>query len=256
MKKVNMITAMCCLLLIQTASAAEVQIKRFKAGDVIYAEDVNANFQALADTIKQLEKRIADLEQRNAALQAEIAGLKKQSVTPVSTSTPQPASQTSTKTPKYRLRSTPKTVSSDAEAQQAFGLAQNRRRLQYIENDFERKGDVVLDHATGLMWQQSGSPKVLTYQEAQRYLQQLNQAHFARYNDWRFPTVEELLSLLEMEQSNGLYLDPIFDSTQRWCWSMDLRSEGQVWLVHFVNNYVDWYYIHYASYVRAVRTGQ
>lgn len=242
------------VLFAQGVFAAEVQLKRFKAGDVIYAEDVNGNFQTLAEAVKQLQQEVAELKQRNAALQAEIAALKKQPVAPASTNTPQPVTRTSTKTPQYHLRNTPKTVSY-TEARQVFGLDQNMRPLQYIANDFERKGDIVIDHATGLMWQLSGSPKTMAYQEAQQYMQQLSQQRFAGYSDWRIPTITELLSLMTKErQTNELFIESVFDANQRWCWSADTHSS--VWSVNFVNGDINFYAPGMSFYVRAVRTGQ
>ncbi|GAK49223.1 hypothetical protein U14_00442 [Candidatus Moduliflexus flocculans] len=40
----------------------------------------------------------------------------------------------------------------------------------------------------------------MTYQEAEAYIAQINADNFGDYNDWRLPTVEELLSLLEQKQ--------------------------------------------------------
>lgn len=74
---------------------------------------------------------------------------------------------------------------------------------------------VVIDHATKLMWQRSGSPDKMTYEEAKKYPDQLNREQFAGFNDWRLPTLEEAMSLLESAEKNGdLYIDPVFDKTQ------------------------------------------
>ncbi|MCP4374993.1 MAG: DUF1566 domain-containing protein, partial [bacterium] len=71
----------------------------------------------------------------------------------------------------------------------------------FIDNRFEaeEEGKVIVDQATGLMWQQSGSEEELTYQQAKEYVQELNDREFAGHADWRLPTVEELLSLVEPE---------------------------------------------------------
>jgi len=70
-----------------------------------------------------------------------------------------------------------------------------------------------MDFATGLMWQKSGSDNWLTHEKAKTYIQELNYNRFAGYSDWRLPTVDELKSLLTSEkQSNGMYINPIFEN--------------------------------------------
>lgn len=68
-----------------------------------------------------------------------------------------------------------------------------------FKNDYEvlGNGKVVLDHASGLMWQQSGSDKQIYYIEVQSYIEVLNRQRFAGYTDWRLPTLEEAISLME-----------------------------------------------------------
>ena len=119
--------------------------------------------------------------------------------------------------------------------------------IRYIDNRFKDRGKVIFDDATGLMWQKWGSDKELTYKEAQAYITQLNDQNFAGYHNWRLPTVEELLSLIEKEQkSDGLCIDPRFDKTQRGVWSADVRqikggsSLWPVWLVDFNFGSVNW----------------
>ncbi|MCP4284259.1 MAG: DUF1566 domain-containing protein [Gammaproteobacteria bacterium] len=132
---------------------------------------------------------------------------------------------------------------------------------RYVDNDFKDRGEVVVDHATGLMWQKSGSKAGLTYEEARQYVEELNHENFAGYDDWRLPTIPELMSLLESkEQSNELYIDPIFDVTQIWVWSADERpvkgegSSGSAWLVYFNLGGVGWLILNGVNYVRVVRS--
>lgn len=157
-----------------------------------------------------------------------------------------------------QLRSKPMRVSSD-EAQKVFGLDGNSRPLKYVAHDFEDGGEVVLDRATGLMWQKSGSWNSMTYQDTQAYINTLNTQQFAGYNDWRLPTIPELLSLVEpQKQSNDLYINPIFDDkTQYWCWSADRKDSSEsVWGVSFLSGSARWSHLNYIYYacVRAVRS--
>ncbi|ODS32555.1 MAG: hypothetical protein SCARUB_02306 [Candidatus Scalindua rubra] len=115
---------------------------------------------------------------------------------------------------------------------------------------------VVIDHATGLMWHQSGSTYGMNWEKAKRWVRLLNIKGYAGYYDWRLPTVEEAALLLELSKENGRFIDPIFDKTQGWIWTGDsYRLDSAAWCVNFFSGFVDWdiyYYIFY--YVRPVRT--
>ena len=125
-------------------------------------------------------------------------------------------------------------------------------------NDFVDNGDgTVIDRKTGLMWEKSGSNYVLNFKKAEDYIISLNNKGFAGYNDWRLPTIEELASLLESSQlNNDLYIDPLFDSQQRWCWSSTTRSSGSWWVVNFFHGNVYWRLDDFYNYVRGVRARQ
>ncbi|MCP4288716.1 MAG: DUF1566 domain-containing protein, partial [Gammaproteobacteria bacterium] len=134
---------------------------------------------------------------------------------------------------------------------------------RYVDNEFEDRGEVVVDHATGLMWQKSGSKELLTYAYALKYIEERNRQMFAGYSDWRLPTIPELMSLLEPEQqANNLYINPMFGATQRWCWSADTgRMKGEIsswsaWDVSFFKGHVGWDGLYGISYVRGVRSIQ
>ena len=127
-----------------------------------------------------------------------------------------------------------------------------------IVNDFilQKNKQVVLDKTTGLMWQQSGSENYIILKDANKYIQELNRNKFVGYSDWRLPTLEEAMSLMEPKKSGVLYIDAIFDREQRWIWTGDKHSVSRAWVVNFFSgncshNPVD----DYCS-VRAVRAGQ
>jgi hypothetical protein len=128
-----------------------------------------------------------------------------------------------------------------------------------FKHDYElitlRRDQVVVDHTTGLIWQQSGS-SLLVWEKAKEYVEQLNRKHFAGYLDWRLPTVEELASLMEFREKNGnLYIDPVFDPTQIWCWSVDhLHASRDAWGVYFALGFVSNGQLTNPLYVRAVRS--
>lgn len=122
------------------------------------------------------------------------------------------------------------------------------------------KGDkLVLDHASNLMRQRGGSSKDLTFEGAKKWIDKLKKEGYAGFHDWRLPTLEEAMSLIEpQKKKNDLYIDPIFDKTQRWIWTSDLvQGESRAaWIVGFYGGYCYWYYFLNLGYMRAVRSGQ
>ena len=127
----------------------------------------------------------------------------------------------------------------------------------------ERQGaNLVLDHATGLMWQEGGSENYMSLNDAAFYIQLLNAKiqlfnvkNYGGYNDWRLPTLEEAMSLMEHEQKNGdLYIDPVFDKTQRWFWTGDIDSAGRTWCVYFYVGTCSHFGFGFDGFVRAVRS--
>jgi len=132
-----------------------------------------------------------------------------------------------------------------------------------FSNSFESRvinGDkVLLDDATSLMWHQSGSENELSYNEAKKWVDELNSRGYAGYHDWRLPTLEEGASLLESTKMNhDLYIDPRFSANQRWIWTSDMVAGilGRVWVIFFYGGYVHWDNVDYIYYVRPVRSGQ
>ena len=133
-----------------------------------------------------------------------------------------------------------------------------------INHDYNLKtigGDkFVVDNATGLMWHQSGSDDSMEWDEAKEWVEDLNSEEgYAGYNDWRLPTVDEAVSLLEPSRTNGdLYIDPVFSNKQRYIWTGDMFEDEEddevAWHVYFDDGGVFWSYVYYDSYVRPVRS--
>ncbi len=118
----------------------------------------------------------------------------------------------------------------------------------------EINGDkVVIDHATGLMWHQPGSDENMEWEEAKKWVRELNLRGHAGYSDWRLPTVEEAASLLEPGESNGLYIDPVFRNYQEWVWTGDEYGSEGAWGVYFGGGLVFWVNFDSEFYVRPVR---
>ncbi len=128
-------------------------------------------------------------------------------------------------------------------------------KLQEINGD-----KVVFDEISYLMWQQSGSDGRMEFEEANKYINELNEKRFAGFNDWRLPTLEEAMNLMELTTERDLFIDPIFDRKQSWIWTADqnqLQGASLQWVVNFIKGHCYFYLPNYGTnYVRAVRSGQ
>ena len=136
-----------------------------------------------------------------------------------------------------------------------------------INNNYENKsvnGDSeVIDHTTGLIWHQSGSDEEMNWHKAKQWVKDLNDKGYAGYSDWRLPTVEEAISLLEPDKNaSDLYIDPVFDAKQTGIWTGDENDSASyldgVWSVRFSGGYgggnACWVYDNASNYVRLVRS--
>jgi hypothetical protein len=160
---------------------------------------------------------------------------------------------------KFRSQPLNKLSASDADAllyeKNIFEQRWNNKRASHFRCQLIKQGGkkLVSDKTTKLTWQQSGSTNAVTYNDAEKYIHDLNKKKFAGHKDWRFPTLDEAMSLLRPRKSeNDLYIDPAFDQTQQWIWTMDEADAEAPWVVTFRAGccYVP---VESQYYVRAVR---
>jgi hypothetical protein len=132
---------------------------------------------------------------------------------------------------------------------------ENGKGARHEYDAIERQGQkLVVDQATGLTWQKSGSEKYMTFAEAEEYIRELKREKYAGHDDWRLPTLEEAMSLMEPTKKNGdLYIDPIFDKTHRYIWTADKSTAGVAWVVLFYAGLCASRGLSSYHYVRAVR---
>lgn len=100
--------------------------------------------------------------------------------------------------------------------------------------------DTVVDLKTGLMWQREGLD-INSIRKIQRSLAELNAEGFGGYHDWRLPTIEEALSLMEREANDkGVHLHPCFSKKQPFIFVAAQRKPGGYWFVDFKQGRVFW----------------
>ncbi len=125
-----------------------------------------------------------------------------------------------------------------------------------INHSYEKRSingnDVVIDHATGLMWHQSGSKNYMRWNSAKDWIRILNNNRYGGFQDWRLPTLDEAVSLLEPGRWNALYIDSVFSEEQWGIWTGDRHGSLGVWSVYFSLGNIRWRVKN--RYVRPVRS--
>lgn len=97
---------------------------------------------------------------------------------------------------------------------------------------------LVVDLAKGLTFQQSGSNKRMTFDEANDYVSDLKTQKFGGYEDWRLPTLEEAMSLTKQRKQGALYIHSIFEQKQVSIWTADKKTSSLPWVVNFSSGLV------------------
>ena len=121
---------------------------------------------------------------------------------------------------------------------------------------FTVDGDMVHDARTGLIWSRATLPGGRrNWTDAQKAPAACTLGGFS---DWRLPTVQELLSIVDYERTEPA-IDPVFECEDSWYWtSTPLASSPSdyAWDVNFGSGHSLWYYQDFEGFVRAVRPGQ
>lgn len=101
-------------------------------------------------------------------------------------------------------------------------------------------GLTVTDKATGIMWQRGGSD-ITSIRKMQNYIKKMNKERFAGYDDWRLPSVEEALSLMEPQQNEkGIYLHKCFSADQPFIFVSGKRDPGGYWFCDYKQGTIYW----------------
>ena len=112
----------------------------------------------------------------------------------------------------------------------------------HFENSFADTGDglTVVDQRSGLMWQRAGLD-ITSIKTMLKNIEQLNKENFAGFNDWRMPTMEDAMSLMEpVQNSKGTYLHPCFSKEQPFIFVAAKRQPGGYWFVDFKQGRAFW----------------
>jgi hypothetical protein len=86
---------------------------------------------------------------------------------------------------------------------------------------------VINDRATALMWQKGGSEQGMIRAESAAYVAKLNAAKYGGFEDWRLPTLEEGMSLMEPQAAKECHIDLAFQRPPFFIWTSDQAPEGK-----------------------------
>ncbi|MFH1153315.1 MAG: protein kinase [Pseudomonadota bacterium] len=136
------------------------------------------------------------------------------------------------KPPQGKLRSEPAKIPKRS-AENQFLLDELMRPSIYTANDFKLLSrETVLDRATGLIWQWSGTKFPVNWKGAGDYIRTLNQVQPEGISPWRLPTIPELMTLICQTPSGQDHcIEAAFDPAQKWLWSADRCTWITAWYV-------------------------
>ena len=114
------------------------------------------------------------------------------------------------------------------------------------EGNFKNKfvaGDdssILIDQKTSLMWQRGGLD-IGSIRAMQRGIGELNEQRLAGFCDWRLPTMEEAMSLMDPQKNQkGVYLSPVFSKEQPFIFVAAQRKPGGYWFVDYKQGRAFW----------------
>lgn len=119
---------------------------------------------------------------------------------------------------------------------------------------------VVIDKTTNLMWHWIGSKKnTESKSKVLKWIDKLNVKGYAGFNNWRLPTLEEAISLIESKKlfEWARTIDSVFSKTLKSTWTGDTYSDtklkGRLYGVLFEKGGINWNW-NYKCYILPVRS--
>jgi hypothetical protein len=117
------------------------------------------------------------------------------------------------------------------------------------------EGVVIVDRGTGLEWQKQGSGTAMSYEDAEAFVSGLNERRYGGFTDWRLPTLDEAMSLMQPEPEQRFHLDPIFErASAPFVWTADSTPQDRRWVVYYYDGIASPESGQFNAHVRAVRT--
>jgi hypothetical protein len=116
-------------------------------------------------------------------------------------------------------------------------------------------GDMAVDGRTGLTWQDNRfvEHERVTYKQAEKLCKEMR---LGGYDDWRIPTIRELLSIIDYKKYDPAILDGFSVTEPNYYWSSTqyMGDPDKVWGIDFKDGATDANGKGYDRRVRCVRT--
>lgn len=116
-------------------------------------------------------------------------------------------------------------------------------------------GEMAVDARTGLTWQDNRfvDSERVTYTQAEKLCKELR---LGNHDDWRIPTIKELLSIIDYKKYDSATLDGFSISESNYYWSSTqyMGDPDKVWGIDFKDGATDANGKAYDRHVRCVRT--
>jgi hypothetical protein len=130
-----------------------------------------------------------------------------------------------------REKGLPGSITNRFEAVSKPRVARESNAMGYITNNPQDR--IVLDRATGLMWENESLLRdTRRYLDAYDHIRLLNEAKFGGFSDWRMPTMEEAASLYPSRPGSGSDLARLFGGL-RSIWTSDTDGAYFAWVARF-----------------------
>lgn len=98
----------------------------------------------------------------------------------------------------------------------------------------------VIDERTGLQWQ-TGGLDICSSRMMKKKIEKISEEGFAGFQDWRLPSLEEALTLMESKVNfKGVHLHPCFSIDQPFIFVDAQRKPGGYWFVDYKQGCVFW----------------
>lgn len=123
--------------------------------------------------------------------------------------------------------------------QELLNLDSLMRPREFTHHCFEPVGNNMAECLNArLLWQLEGSGFPLSWNNALRYVDYLNEKEWFGYHRWRLPTVEELDTLLCRPPGiKNLGFNSCFSKDIHWIWSCDSCTKKKAWALDIVESY-------------------